>query len=541
MKKLAKFLAILSALLISVVLVISLVVDVDKYRPQVVEAANQKINGTLELGKLSLSFWGQFRIDVSSLKLRDGSGREVVSVDHAYFHVPLMSLISGSPMLTLEMNQPTLHVVKNREGQLNLVGLAKTVAPASGSVPLSVPLSVPFAAIAYRAHMGIELNHAFIHYRDELTGLKADVKDLNAGLRMAPKVAGSDGPIHPLVYRGTFTAPSLSVQFPPTGVKVASAGKVGSGAYMDIREIRCGFNYEKLLLDFSDCSAKVFSGTVKGTSQFSFKTKIPQYSFRTEVSGLNMSQAIESKMAMFKNTLTGTAKLTFRGQGASFDFDSAMTALSGSGSLRVEKAVFATIDVMKMVKDGLNESLKKLGEKIPALKGQLITTLPNFVSKYETVSADFTIAEGKFRAPDLIAQAIPNQGIDLKGNTTVGIKDYSLNTSWDLIDTYNLTHLRDISIEEADVQVAHVFAEGNAPVHITVHADCTIMAPCYSYTEIPAYLSKIAITNIGNALAGKSRDVLRKKAESLINKIVPKDLPPGLPPDLKAKLKGLLH
>ena len=84
-------------------------VDVDHYRPQLVDLANQQIQGKLELGKLRLSLWGQIRIEVAGLKLTTPTGDEVVHVEDAYFHVPFLFL-SGSPILTFKMNQPTIQL-----------------------------------------------------------------------------------------------------------------------------------------------------------------------------------------------------------------------------------------------------------------------------------------------------------------------------------------------------------------------------------------------------------------------------------------------
>ncbi|MEO5969009.1 MAG: hypothetical protein ABIQ95_03710 [Bdellovibrionia bacterium] len=810
MKRLAKFIGVLLALLISAALVIPLVVDVDKYRPQIVEAANQKMNGTLELGKLSLSLWGQVRIAVSGLKLRDLAGNEVVSVNDAFFHVPFVSLLSGSPILTFKMDQPTVNVIKSRVGKLNVMSLVKVAAPSSekssaGPAPTPIPTSAStesssqkksgaLPAMVSNARLGVELNHALINYRDDLTGLKSDVKDLNFVLKdislshpteievwadldtrmgklfslrgparlkglATPRMMGNESPqfrftanldldglaiavpgffekkagvpanaelklvgsetqakieqlrarffnaeltaegvvnqlnttpvvglalktneiqlkpwaeLIPLLkeydlggfaqmefnlkgtseqpaYSGkvlvnslnaklpklktnpkfdgvvsistdqvdnllmTMTAPgnelkiqgrilSFSrpkmdfsvtstgmdldqlIEFPPPNKKTAAntqASPTSEGqqaatasntkpisdydamlsplrenkilaateinlalnmkllkAYnVKMTDLGCSLGYKNLIADFKSCGLRVFSGAVKATSQMNFRTKTPVYSFTGQVADLDMAQAIESQMALFKNTLTGKANMTFRGQGSSFNPDAAMAAISGTGNMKVNQAVFATIDVMKMVKDAVNESLGKLGDRIPALKGKTLTHLPNHESKYETVTSDFTIADRKFHAPNLIAQATPNLGIDLKGNTTVGIKDYSLSTVWEVIDTYNLTHLRDISIDEAGIQVPHVFAEGNAPVHFTVNANCTIMAPCYSYVEVPAYLSKVALNNIGNAMAGKAKDEVRKKAETFIDRVAPKEIPS----ELKDKLKGLFH
>jgi uncharacterized protein involved in outer membrane biogenesis len=97
MKKLGMVLGVLFLLLIAAMMTIPMVVDVDKYRPQIVDTANGQLNGKLELGKLSLSLWGQVRVEVGGLKLADAAGHEVVSVNNAYFHIPFLSLLSGSP------------------------------------------------------------------------------------------------------------------------------------------------------------------------------------------------------------------------------------------------------------------------------------------------------------------------------------------------------------------------------------------------------------------------------------------------------------
>jgi ribosomal protein L14 len=83
MKTALKVLGALLVLILAAIIVIPLVVDVDKYRPQIIQKANEQINGKLELGKLSLSLWGKIRIQAAGLKLADSQGRTVVSVKDA--------------------------------------------------------------------------------------------------------------------------------------------------------------------------------------------------------------------------------------------------------------------------------------------------------------------------------------------------------------------------------------------------------------------------------------------------------------------------
>src|SRR4051812_22597495 len=120
MKKLIKVIGIIFVLLVAVAVVVPLFVDVDKYRPQIVQMANERINGKLELGKLSLSLWGQIRIQIAGLTLVDNNGTQLVSVKDAYFHVPFLSILSGSPSLVFKMDNPVVNLVKNKAGKLNV-------------------------------------------------------------------------------------------------------------------------------------------------------------------------------------------------------------------------------------------------------------------------------------------------------------------------------------------------------------------------------------------------------------------------------------
>ena len=78
----------------------------------------------------------------------------------------------------------------------------------------------------------------------------------------------------------------------------------------------------------------------------------------------------EANVQAIKNTLLGKASFEMNGAGASFNSVPATQNLKAKGKLKVENAVFATIDVGKMVADGLNGAIDKIAEKLPAGQGQ---------------------------------------------------------------------------------------------------------------------------------------------------------------------------
>ncbi|MBI2712231.1 MAG: hypothetical protein HYX41_05140 [Bdellovibrio sp.] len=286
-------------------------------------------------------------------------------------------------------------------------------------------------------------------------------------------------------------------------------------------DISCRMTFKDLNLGIDPCGLTVFSGGVKTGFQMAMRPKVPTYHFNMKVNGLEIVQAVESQMALFKNTVTGKADFSMTGQGSSLNPTPAMKNVKASGNLRVINAKFASMDVMKMVGEALNKSIERLAEKVPAARGRTVGGFENKTSRYEAISSDFTLADGKFNAPNFFAKAVPNEGIDLKGNTQVGILDYSLNTDWEVIDTYNLTHARDLSVEQSGVKVDHILAEGDSPVKFPVHAGCTLKEPCYSYTQVPEYLGKIALNNVTHALGEKAKAEVRNQAQKALQQAAP--------------------
>ncbi|MBY0470094.1 AsmA family protein [bacterium] len=201
-KKVGIVVGAIFGLLLVAAIAIPLVVDVDKYRPQIVKAANDQINGKLELGKLSLSLWGQVRVDIAGLNLTDSKNHKLVSVQNAFFHVPLFPILTGSPVVTLKLMKPEVNVISDSSGKLNLMSLTKTgttvlppapsatqgqaaapsaAAPATKPTAAAAPSATSMAlpAIATQARIGFEMRDATVVYKDVATKLESKIDQFN--------------------------------------------------------------------------------------------------------------------------------------------------------------------------------------------------------------------------------------------------------------------------------------------------------------------------------------------------------------------------
>lgn len=812
LKKIFATIVGLFLIMVAAAVVLPLVVDVDKYRPLIVQKANENLNGELKLGKLSLSLWGQIRINIEELLLEDQKDKTVVAVKDAYFHLPFVSILSGAPEVVLRMKQPEINIVKDASGTYNVMKLVKELPadkskaeegaaseetaqkeePAADSQAMEIP------GIAARARLGVDFSNATVVYRDVAQNLttkldrlnfvvknlslsrpadilfwadldttmgkdlkvsgpfkleakaetelkdrkidrikldaKLDLDDLRivmpetfikekgttanarAVLSVTPRdavienleikflnavvkssgvvrnlekpvveikvssneidlkpwgkllppakdydLSGSTsfnaevkGPAESLVYSAKLEAKNVSAKGPylkakprfdasvdiqtnkvrdlllkmtapktelvikggvesfsspdakftitspgmnldewvdfeamsaasEAQAKAAAAqapqGQTTPGATSPksvavpaeedldallapmkeipvMKQLRAEARvkidslqaYGVLMtemtgkLTFANLAAqldrfgfKLWDGTVSATSSMDLKPKRPTYSYQASMENLDLQKAVSSQMKLLKNTVVGIADFSMKGTGSSFNPNMAKVNLDATGAMRIEDATFKTIDVVKMAADALNKAIERLEDKYPALKNRRVKAKMDRKAEYEFISSGLTIKKGLFRAPDFFAKAKPNQGLDIKGDTKLGMLDYKVDANWLIIDTYDVLNAKSISGKIGGVQVDELLAEKGQPVKFPVTVGCTAFEPCYSYTEVPEFLAKVALGKASGAAQSKATEEARKKIEEKA-----KDLGIKPPPAVKKKAKDLI-
>lgn len=111
-------------LILVAILSVPLFVDVDQYRPLIVEQANKKINGKLELGKLKLSLWGAININAESIKVSvNGYPGQMVDATQFHLEIPFLSVLTGRPQVIAVLDNPKITVLKDERGKMNMMEL----------------------------------------------------------------------------------------------------------------------------------------------------------------------------------------------------------------------------------------------------------------------------------------------------------------------------------------------------------------------------------------------------------------------------------
>jgi len=94
--------------------------------------------------------------------------------------------------------------------------------------------------------------------------------------------------------------------------------------------------------------------------------------------------------------------------------------------------------------------------------------------------------------------------------------DYALRADWEISDTYNLTKLRDVSVDQGGFKAEHVLAEGNNPIRLPIQVTGTVFSPAVNYGSVPQALAKVALANMGKALQNKAQAEVQKKAQETL-------------------------
>lgn len=149
MKKLLWIFGGFLVVLLVAIIAIPFFVSVDQYRPQIQAEANKRLNGKLELGKLSLSLWGKIKVHADSIRVTvNGFPQPLLDTKQFHMEVPIWSLISGSPQVVAVLDDPKIDVVKELDGRTNVLELMKPTVPPGCATALAPAPAAPAAPAA---------------------------------------------------------------------------------------------------------------------------------------------------------------------------------------------------------------------------------------------------------------------------------------------------------------------------------------------------------------------------------------------------------
>lgn len=186
LKKIGIGIGVLIGLFVLAAIAVPLFIDVDKFRPDILKAANEQIDGELSLGKLHLSLWTGVSVKIDSVSLKTKDKKSVLETNSASLDIPLMSILSMSPSIIIVLNDPKVDVVKDASGKMNVMTLMKEKPPGQAATPPPQPAqggksSMP--GFVANASLGLQVNKGVLSYVDEKTATRFKINGLQVNAK----------------------------------------------------------------------------------------------------------------------------------------------------------------------------------------------------------------------------------------------------------------------------------------------------------------------------------------------------------------------
>lgn len=170
MKKIPLTCFILLGLVILAVAIFVATFDADRYRPMLVSKLQEAIGKPVGLERLSLGWHGGIALQLQGLAISDdaqaGTAEPLLQVESASAIVRLLPLLRKEVQVaSIVLSRPQVHVVRDAQGRVNLLGLAAAMSPAAAP---SRPASVGGTAVSFNI-ASLRVEDGTLHWTDAAT------------------------------------------------------------------------------------------------------------------------------------------------------------------------------------------------------------------------------------------------------------------------------------------------------------------------------------------------------------------------------------
>ncbi len=186
LKKLGIGISVIFGLFVLAAIIVPLFFDANKFRPQIEKIVRDNLNADFELGNLKLSLWGGLHIGVEKMVLSEkGSGgkRPLVSMNDAQLVIPISSLFSGKPDITLSVQRPSIQIVSSADGKTNVSKISKADSSAPAAPPAPQGKSSSGGSLALPFELSFHIEDGYFEFSDQKKGTKTEIKSFDFDLK----------------------------------------------------------------------------------------------------------------------------------------------------------------------------------------------------------------------------------------------------------------------------------------------------------------------------------------------------------------------
>jgi uncharacterized protein involved in outer membrane biogenesis len=401
---------VLVLIVVGLAIIIPLLLNVDRYRPQVVAQIQRETGKPAQIGRLDLTILPQVAIRVDDFSLGNPAGfpaGDFVSAKKIYAVVNASALLHHKVEITsLELDDLTLDMLEDTRGKWNFENPpAKAEPPTepSGKSGASFTLGLiskvtvergEFAAASLLASGVPGPSLVKVH------GAAIDLRqvDLNAfttaslrGPTPAPgELTTLAGMLNAIVYAADAEGPEAA-----QGTIMADALHFGD---LEVTKLKSKVRLYPKQVFVDDLNLKLYGGSTTGNLSLNFGGKNLEYSVDAQLKGVNVAEfltAFPQAKGMMTGTLEGAAKLS----GLVTNSPDPLVGITGSGQMNIRDGKMPSLQLGSNLRD-----LAKMASVGPANGDP---------SSFSSLSSDFRIADARLSSNKI---ALVGNGVDVDGS-----------------------------------------------------------------------------------------------------------------------------
>jgi len=398
-------------LVVGLAIVIPILIDVDRYRPQVIAHIQEATGKPAEIGHLALTFFPSVSIRVDDFRLGNPPGfpqGDVVKARRIYAVVDATALWHRQVVIkSLELNDLAINLLSDVRGKWNFENpptpahVSKTAASEPSSFTLGVISKVSMSGGELRAATLLASGRPGPTFF-EARAVAIDLEDVDLNAFIAPTAASFVPPENSpdwLARAGLGATLLYAAAPPPTpaaqGTLKAQSLRFGT---LQATSVRSKLRLFPKQVYFDDLNFDLYGGRAAGSLSFNFAGQNPRYSTNVRISGVDVAKLLEA-IPEARGKMTGTMEGNMKLAGEVTHSPDPLAGMRGTGQVSIRNGQLPSLQLNKNL-----TQLARLTNLGPASGDP---------SSFSSVSTDLNIANGRITSNKI---AIMGNGVEVDGS-----------------------------------------------------------------------------------------------------------------------------
>jgi uncharacterized protein involved in outer membrane biogenesis len=403
-------------LLTALVIAVPLLVDIDRYRPQVTAHIRQQTGKAAEIGHLALTIFPKVSIRVDDFSLENPPGFPqgyFVQTRRIYAVVDAWALWDRQILIkSLELDDPAINLLSDVRGKWNFENapaLQGAADPPPGEKPMFTLGVISMVSInggrLTAANLLASGRPGPTFFEAHGVSSRLEQVDLNAfaesaSMRLAPGPAGS--PAAPETLWSASLAYAAAPQPQPAAQGTLKAESLRFGT-LGVSSVKSKIRLFPKQVFFDDLAFDCYGGRATGSFSFNFAGQNPRYSTNARLRGVNVTKLLAA-FPDARGKMTGTLEGNMQLAGEVTHSPDPLAGMQGTGLLSARNGQIPSLQ--------LNKNLMKLARlaNLGPAEGD--------PSSFSSISADLNIANQRIASKKVV---IIGNGVDIDGSGSLAV------------------------------------------------------------------------------------------------------------------------